>query len=157
MKKIPWVVFAWIGSLSVAPITWWLVGDVSQLTGFRRTWTPPAWLIENTHLLGVAGVLAMVSAAAILVVGLRMRFFARPLLTAFVPLICSAALAAFNYRVMTRMTVDTNVGGGVAMLLGMPVALCLAVLHLYLLRDELRREHYDYPEFRPRLRRPAHG
>lgn len=153
MKRIPWVLLAWVGSLSVAPIVWWIVGDVSKPAGTQRDWTAPQWLVENTHVLGVAGILALVSTAALAIVGLRLHLFARNLLTVFVPLMCAAALGAFNFRVMTALTSGTNVGGGVALLLGMPVALCLAVLHLYLLRDELRRERYDYPEFRPQLRR----
>ena len=137
-----WVVLAWVGSLAVAPIVWSLVGDLSEPTGMERMWSAPAWLIENQHLYASMGFVVLSSVLAVEIVGLRLRFFARNFLTVFVPLMCAAALAAFNLRVMTALTNGTNVSGGVAVLLGMPVAACMAVIHVYLLRDELRRERF---------------
>lgn len=142
VKRIPWVLLAWVGSLAVAPIAWWVLGDLSDPRGTDRMFRAPAWLLENTHLFGVLGVLAVVSVLAIEIVALRLCLFAKPFLFVFVPLVAAAGVAAFDYRVMTALTHGSEARAGLAMMLGLPVAGALAVMHLYMLRDELRREHF---------------
>jgi hypothetical protein len=133
---------AWVGSLAVAPIVWWVLGDLSDARGTERMFNAPEWLLENTHLYGVLGVLAVVSVLAIEIVALRLCLFARPFLFVFLPLVGAAAVGAFDYRVMTALVEGSNAHAGIAMLLGLPVAGALAVMHLYMLRDELQREHF---------------
>src|SRR5205085_7230744 len=93
MRRIPWVVLAWAGSLAVAPIVWWLLGDLSEPRGTERMFQAPEWTTENAHLLGVLGVLAIVGIFAIEMIALRLCLFARPFLFVFVPLIGAAAVA----------------------------------------------------------------
>ena len=142
VRRIPWIVLAWLGSLAVAPIVWWVIGDVSDPRGTERMFSAPAWLIENSHLFGVLGVVALVSVLAVEVVALRLCLFARPFLFVFVPLVFAAAVAAIDYRAMTALTDGSIARAGIAVLLGLPVAGALAVMHLYMLRDELKREHF---------------
>ncbi|HUR77429.1 MAG TPA: hypothetical protein VMZ22_05745 [Acidimicrobiales bacterium] len=130
-----------------------MVGDISEPNGAERAWTAPSTLLENTHLLGVAAVVALAATAAFELIGVRLHVIARHFMVVFVPLMCASAVAAFSYRVMTALTAGANIGGVVALLFGIPVAAGLAIIHVFLLRDELRRERFGPSGFKPRLRR----
>jgi hypothetical protein len=139
MKRIPWLLIGWAGSLAAAPIVWWLVGDVSESLGDKRTWAAPDWLLENADVFARYGVAVIVGALALEWVGMRMRVIGRDTILSFLPLVAAASVVAFGYRVMTSFSHGSNTRAMVAAALAVPVIGSLAGIHLSWLRANLKR------------------
>lgn len=131
----PLHVGAAVVAVLAAPIAaWWLIGDLSEpARGTRdldyvvRAPQVAPWAITTA---GAVAVGAMAVAIVILAHAVRTGRLQRGWLGVVALLMVEGALIAGIARMLTAGSVGANIGGGLALIFGVPVVACLAICAL---------------------------
>jgi len=109
--------------------TWWLIGDLSEATrdppGMYSISSPPEiprWLLVAS---GVMALSAGLVSLAVLVRAERKGHLERGWIAVIAMLAIAGILAAFIGRLITARTIGASIGGGLALLIGIPTSVAL--------------------------------
>ena len=131
--------------VGTAVASWWLIGDQSvhmrppdRLDYATRAPDVPDWV---TLTAGVVGVVVVAAVFVVLIVGARRQTLDARWLRVFGLLAFAGFLVAAVGRTETAGVVGANIGGGIAMMFGVPVvgvAIVLAILDAFAIRGVRR-------------------
>ncbi len=113
---------------------WWVVGDVSEVTGPYADYLfePPSISTAAETSLGVAAVLAVAASAATLMWAHRRQNFSRRRVLSVGCLLLVGVIAGYGYRVLTAGVSGANIGGGLVLFFGSAMIIGLVIAAIVL-------------------------
>lgn len=115
--------------VAVPVAVWWAVGDLSEkgADARDRMFRPFELPAAGEHLAGAAALVAVVTATVVLTMAWYRDQLPPAWVARIVPLCLAGAILGGGWRVLTAASVGANIGGGLVLVIGLPLAALLVI------------------------------